>query len=220
MDWAEDEERAPGARSAAEEDWRDTRGDPRVARRGLEERLEGWVSRGRELVDGVSGTRPGTRPPGRGAEREGSGGRGRLDGVGRWVEGTLDWLLDDREDWREPWQEEERPAPRRGEPAPAPPLRSRAPLEAISRRGLPSPERRPSPPWSPPRTEAPPAPNPRDRTRGATAPSSEGWPEEDTFTVPRWRREEPPPPRAADPLANDAPGPPPGRPLPRSTRRR
>ena len=28
---------------------------------GFEERIEGWLDRGREFVDGVAGTRPGTR---------------------------------------------------------------------------------------------------------------------------------------------------------------
>ncbi len=36
------------------------------------------------------------REPGRG---------GGFDGLGRWVEQRLDWLLDDGDDWREPWQE-------------------------------------------------------------------------------------------------------------------
>jgi hypothetical protein len=176
MDWADGDGSGADAPGAS--------GEFRPGRRALDDRLETWVSRGRELVDGVSGTRPGTRPPGR-------GGGGRLDGLGRWVEGKLDWLLDDREDWREPWQEADRSAPVR---------RSRAPLEAISRRQPPSPE------------AASPAPSP---------PPSQEWPEEDAFTVPRWRRQEPPPPPPVDPLAAaPAPAPLPGRPLPRSTRRR
>jgi hypothetical protein len=173
------------------EGWREGRGEGRPGRRALDDRLEQWVSRGRELVDGVSGTRPGTRGAGRGAG-------GRLDGLGRWVEGKLDWLLDDRDDWREPW-ETERPA---ADPAPA--SRPRAPLEAISRRGL-----RRSPPPSRAAAEAP-----------APPPPSHDWPEEDAFTVPRWRRQEPASPPPVDPLAAPPPPPPPGRALPRSTRRR
>jgi hypothetical protein len=72
-------------------------------------RLDQWVSRGRQLVDGVSGARPGSRPGGRPAEGR-AGGRPSLDGLGRWVETRLDWLLEDDDDWREPW---EPPAPRR-----------------------------------------------------------------------------------------------------------
>jgi hypothetical protein len=269
MDWADEDGRAPGAR-AADEDWRDTRGDPRPPRKGLEERLESWVSRGRDLVDGVSGTRPGSRPPTRGGDRLGPEGRGGLEGVGRWVEGKLDWLLDDGDDWREPWQASERPISGRGVEPPAP-RRGRMPLEAISRRGAPPPETsrpawtprqpetsasawtpRPAEPsvsaWSPPpaapsasaRSPQPPEPFPppaapsgpsrpaapeEGRSRPAAAEDDRGgaredWPEEDTFTVPRWRRQEPAGIRAVDPLASPPPAPAPRRPLPRSTRRR
>ena len=239
MDWADGDGSGADAPGAA--------GEFRPGRRALDDRLETWVSRGRELVDGVSGTRPGTRPPGR-------GGGGRLDGLGRWVEGKLDWLLDDRDDWREPWQEAERPAPPRagggggewsspvrggggdwgetgerresGESGSAPVRRSRAPLEAISRRGAPpadlsrqTPTRRQPPP---PEAVLSLAPNPLSSPSPlpSQAPSQE-WPEEEAFMVPRWRRQEPPPPPPVDPLAAaPAPTPLPGRPLPRSTRRR
>lgn len=87
----------------------------------LDQRLERWVSRGRELVDGVSGARPGARPvptaserraggPGGGLPPQGNGGLGAGGlspaRLGRWVEERLDWLLDDDsdDDWREPWQ--------------------------------------------------------------------------------------------------------------------
>ncbi len=197
MDWVDGVDGAPEGRASqgggeaggfSGEAWREGRGEGRPSRRALDDRLEQWVSRGRELVDGVSGTRPGTRGAGR-------GGGGRLDGLGRWVEGKLDWLLDDRDDWREPWETDR--------PDPAPPARPRRPLEAISRRGV----RRP--PSAAPALEAP-APE---------APSPD-WPEEDAFTVPRWRRQEPAPPPPVDPLAAPPAPPPPGRALPRSTRRR
>lgn len=247
MDWVDEGGTAPEGRGATGDGWREARGDFRANRRALDERLEGWVSRGRELVDGVSGARPGSRPPGRGGERSGVGGRGALDGVGRWVEGKLDWLLDDRDDWQEPWQEAERPASRRGataergerwqpaasdageENSPAF-RRSRTPLEAISRRGA-SPAERPrhQPSPAPPRA-TPPWPEPEgSEARGATsgtsarqnATTSQDWPEEDSFTVPRWRRQDSPAPKPVDPLAPAAaPAPSPGRPLPRSTRRR
>jgi hypothetical protein len=190
-------------------DWvDDTRGDLRSGRRGLEDRLETLVSRGRELVDGVSGTRPGTRPSVRGGERSGPGGRPGFDGLGRWVEGRLDWLLDDREDWREPWQEAERLNADRWDGSPPPQRSTRPPLDAISRRGRPSP--RPGRPG----VEA-------TRTQPVEAPPpSQDWPEEESFSVPRWRREDPSPSRPANPLADPAPVVPPGRTLPRSTRRR
>jgi hypothetical protein len=77
----------------------------------LDQRLERWVNRGRDLVDGVSGARPGGRPAG-GRDRDtgvgGSGGGFNPARLGRWVEQRLDWLLDEdgEDDWREPWQEE------------------------------------------------------------------------------------------------------------------
>lgn len=89
----------------------------------LEDGLERLVSAGRQLVDGVSGARPGSR------RRPGAGGAGlpRLGELGRWVEERLDGLLDaDDDDWREPWQEQRQPQlsqPRR-----------RRPLDAMSRR--------------------------------------------------------------------------------------
>lgn len=97
------------------------------SRRGpdpLEQGLDRLVSAGRQFVDGVSGARPGSRPPARGAGRR-SGSLPRLDELGRWVEDKLDWIRDDEDDWREPWQEQ-RPS-------------RRQPLEAISRRSLPQP---------------------------------------------------------------------------------
>jgi len=236
MDWVEEESRAPSERGARDP-WREPRGDLRPGRKGLEERLEGWVSRGRDLVDGVSGTRPGTRPPVRPGERPGSGGRSGLDGLGRWVEGRLDWLLDDREDWREPWQEGEGFPPERWDTTPSPPdpptRSTRAPLQAISRRGGgpglgPRATSNPMPPRSAVQGEEPSRAKPQEVASQPTEPpaggnasgASQEWPEEDTFSVPRWRREEPSPRRATNPLAEPAPPPPPGRPLPRSTRRR
>lgn len=100
------------------------------SRRGpdpLEQGLDRLVSAGRQFVDGVSGARPGSRPPARGAGRR-SGSLPRLDELGRWVEDKLDWILDDEDDWREPWQEQ-RPATQS----------RRQPLEAISRRSRPQP---------------------------------------------------------------------------------
>ena len=175
----------------------------------LEQRLDRWVSAGRQFVDGVAGARPGSRPQARGGERR-AGRRPSLDGLGRWVEDRLDWLLEDGDDWREPW-EEQRPAAAAPSRASAQgPLstptsaatpavnrnRPRRSLEAISRRG------------GAPNNDAP-----------------DAWPEDDTFSVSRWqrgagsRREVPPAPQ--DPRSPGAgPDSSGGRPLPRSTRRR
>ena len=96
--------------------------------------LDRLVSAGRQLVDGVSGARPGSRNGNRGEGR-------RLAGLGRWVENKLDWILEDEDDWREPWQE--------ARPELSFQARPRRRLDAISRRsaeplrGQPSQEREP-----------------------------------------------------------------------------
>ncbi len=98
---------------------RDGRRPGRDGSEPLEQRLDRWVSRGRELVDGVAGARPGSRTPG--PEGAGLGHRGLGAGglnparLGRWVEERFDWLLEDDadDDWREPWQEPTRGTGRR-----------------------------------------------------------------------------------------------------------
>lgn len=213
MDRVDVEGQVPAERFATRQAWREPRADLRTSRKGLEDRLETWVSRGRELVDGVSGTRPGTRLAGRGGGHPGPGGRPGLDGLGRWVEGRLDWLLDDREDWREPWQESDRLNSDqlnsdRWDATSAQQRPARKPLEAISRRGKPTPA-------------APRAAGAGLGAKPAEDPATgEEWPAEESFNVPRWRREDPSRSRPANPLADPSPVGPPGRPLPRSTRRR
>jgi hypothetical protein len=162
----------------------------------LEQRLDRWVNRGRRLVDGVSGTRPGSRPPARPGERSPAAGRAGIEGLGRWVEDKLDWLLDEEDDWQEPWQEG----------APAEPTRPRRPLEAISRRGGSA-----AAAASRPAAAADPPP------RSAAA---EGWPEDEDFTPQRWQRgTSRPQPAVPEPSPASLPlrG---GRRLPRSSRRR
>jgi len=61
----------------------------------LESRVNKWIETGRQVVDGVAGTRPGLR-------RASSS---RLQSrVGKWVGEKLDWILEDEDDWLEPWQ--------------------------------------------------------------------------------------------------------------------
>jgi hypothetical protein len=134
-----------------------------------------------------------------------------MDELGRWVEGRLDWLLDDGDDWREPWQESERSTP---EPPPQQqPAASGRPrrqgLEAVSRRGRPG----PSP-------SQPPAPESRLSTGAATTGDDDGdWPDDASFTLPRWQRPEGAERSAALEPTSLAPVEVP-RPLPRSSRRR
>ncbi len=185
---------------------------------GVRRDLDRWVSAGRQLVDGVSGARPGSRPAGRGAGR-GAGGLPRLNDLGRWVEGKLDWILDDEDDWREPWEETQpragRQPDRRGEPAPAPdPARMprpaaasspRRPPEARSRRGAAAPS--------------------ADPPAASTSAAAEDWPDEDSFTLPRWQRPRgastsPPEDQRAPGRSDPADGGSGPRPMPRSSRRR
>jgi hypothetical protein len=172
----------------------------------LEQGFDRLVSAGRQLVDGVSGARPGSRTAPRGVQRGGEDRRPGLDRLGRWVEDKIDWILDEDEDWREPWQE---PAPRQSvprEPVQRDNVRQvepagRRPLEAISRRG-----------------RAGDAGAGQDG-EAAQASGAEDWPDDASFSIPRWQRQ----PAAPQPLPVDAPDPQSsgaGRPLPRSTRRR
>lgn len=195
----------------------------------LDQRLDRWMSTGRQLVEGVSGGRPGARQGQRRGEGR-AGQRGGFDGLGRWVEDRLDWLLDDSDDWPEPWQEGDRrpgnaaarepvsaPAatgrPRSG-PSPSDrgvgPRRRR--LEAISRRS---------------------AANPSEPAPASPSPDPQDWPDDTSFSVARWQRPAAPL-RQPDPLRtelepriqgrNEGPETPPAmapaRPLPRSSRRR
>ncbi|MEI6830843.1 MAG: hypothetical protein WCK64_13490, partial [Synechococcaceae cyanobacterium ELA445] len=187
------------------------------------------------LVGGVAGARPGSRPGGRSTVGR-TGGRPGLEGLGRWVENRLDWLLEEEDDWREPWQQPARPpAPERQPSPPADSYRAisreaggpgswqesqngprqpaaeprgsrRQPLEAISLR---------VPPLLPPRASTP-AP---ERTDGDQT-SPDDWPDPEDFSVPRWQR----PAQRREPELGRSPqstAPTTGsRPLPRSTRRR
>lgn len=175
----------------------------------LEQRLDQWMTAGRQLVDGVAGARPGSRPSSARAAGTRAGSRLRPGDLGRWVEDKLDWLLEDDEGWREPWQERQPARPERPRAGAAPADQAtggsvggrRRPLEALSRRGAPLlPEQRPS-------QEAPPAAAP-----AATA-AEQDWPDDASFSINRWRRES-----GGD--APRQPPPAPSRAVPRSSRRR
>ena len=148
-------------------------------------RLDQWLETGRQLVDGVAGRRPGQRRPGL-----------DLDSVGRWVGDKVEWLLEEDDDWREPWQESAEPMARRKQP-----------LQAISRRSrqrsMPAAASQPPPTAAPSVTESS---------------ASEDWPEDDLFQVQRWQRD---PVQRSSPqgeLQDQSPSA--RRGLPRSSRRR
>ena len=159
-----------------------------------ERRRDVWLETGRQIVDGVSGRRPGQR-------------RSSLDleSVGRWVGDKVEWLLEEEDDWREPWQE---PAARSGR-------RVKRPLEAISRR-------QPRPSVGNPAFEQavfgqPVAEQPSISMAPLTdVGSAEEWPEDDSFRVDRWQRSRSNQSDAA-PQVDPSPV---RRALPRSSRRR
>lgn len=154
--------------------------------------LDRLVSAGRQLVDGVSGARPGSRSGNRGEGRRPAGPAGmpRLDGLGRWVENKLDWILEDEDDWREPWQETR--------PEPSSQARPRRRLDAISRRSAAPPQGQPSQEREPQEREP------------------EEWPEDDAFALPRWQRQPSSAPQSQPPSQPQLTG----RAMPRSSRRR
>lgn len=208
------------------------------------------MSAGRQFVDGVSGSRPGARRPeeGRGGNGRPDGRRPGPLQLGRWVEDRLDWFLDDGDDWREPWQDPaparsygrpaaassaiDPPAPQSRPPESPPEPRSvpgmrreRRPLEAISRRGLVLPPAAgPQRPVLDPAAPSRPGAAEPGAERPASVESPDSWPDDEDFRLPRWQRParsgSPPLGSTAAPLPGTTPAAPPGRPLPRSSRRR
>ncbi len=137
----------------------------------LDRRLDRWLDTGRQLVDGVSGARPGRRGPDR------LDGASRLDAMGRWVGDRIDWLLDEEDDWRELNQRPQNAQPTRSaradvSPSAEPSVRSgrKRPLQALSRR---------QPVLPPP-----------GAVSSSVRPSNDDdvWPEDDSFRVERWKR--------------------------------
>lgn len=159
----------------------------------LDQRLDQWVETGRQFVDGVSGRRPGQRR-----------GSVALDSVGRWVGEKVEWLLEDDDDWREPWQDIDRSSvspPARSQSRSVDRSQVRRPLDAISRRGRPVSSQQPA-------SGMDVRPDDNDQS----------WPEDDSFRVQRWERS-----RAESGEPQAGPGrsrPSARRSLPRSSRRR
>ena len=91
-------------------------------RQPLDRRVDKWIETGRQLVDGVAGTRPGIRRNNNSTRPSDSS----LEKVGRWVGDKLDWFLEEEDGWLEPWQAESKMSSS-GE---------KRPLDAISRRVL------------------------------------------------------------------------------------
>lgn len=185
-------------------------------------------------MGGVAGARPGSRPGGRSTAGR-AGGRPGLEGLGRWVEDRFDWLLEDEDDWREPWQAPPRPQePER--PAAPDAVRGRSWQERTARSGRPEPEPEPSqrpgrrqPLEAISRRATPLLPAQAPAAARSDAPvDADDWPDPDDFSVPRWQRPAqrrdplaaPPEARERFPGSGSGSGGAGSRPLPRSTRRR
>ena len=125
----------------------------------FDRKFDQFIETGRQFVDGVSGTRPGKRKP----INTNSFSTSSLEKVGQWVGDKLDWILEDEDDWIEPWQLDQ--SEQRTNFS-----NRKRPLEAISLRGIKSLE-----------------PALSDRS----APEQEDqWPDESSFRVDRWERKE------------------------------
>ena len=148
-------------------------------------RLDQWLETGRQLVDGVAGRRPGQRRPGL-----------DLDSVGRWVGDKVEWLLEEDDDWREPWQNSSEYK-----------ARGKQPLQAISRRSRA--RSMPTAAFQPPPIAAPSV---------AETSGPDEWPDDDLFQVQRWQRD--PTQRSSPPREPQDQPPLARRGLPRSSRRR
>lgn len=155
------------------------------SRDSRDRRLDQWLQTGRQLVDGVAGRRPGQRRPGL-----------DLDSVGRWVGDKVEWLLEEDDDWREPWQDTAEPQ-----------SRQKRPLQAISRRSRQ--RSMPTAAFQPP---------PAAASSVAETSGPDEWPDDDLFQVQRWQRD---PTQRSSPQGGAQDQPPSARRgLPRSSRRR
>ena len=188
----------------------------------FDRRLDRWLDTGRQLVDGVSGARPGRR----GVDR--FDGASRLDAVGRWVGDRIDWLLDEEDDWREPPEPSSRWDSPRSPSRPTVSASSsrmerpvsagrKRPLEALSRR---------QPVLPPPSAVEPASSAPSVQPDPVVSEADDAWPDDDNFRVDRWKRSSgPSSPSPADlspvdPAPMASPRTTARRPLPRSSRRR
>ena len=67
------------------------------SREPLDRRMDKWIQTGKQVVDGVSGNRPGQKK-GRFQQKMTSP---DFEKVGRWMEEKIDWFFEDDDDWLE-----------------------------------------------------------------------------------------------------------------------
>ena len=125
----------------------------------LERRMGKWIETGRQLVDGVSGMRPGKRKFGKGYQFQ----RPAIDNVGRWVGEKIDWFLEEEEDWFEPCENEQTMKKEMEGKS----YKKKRPLQAISLRG--------------PRALSASSTNDQNN-------SKHDWPDQSSFRYDKWQR--------------------------------
>jgi len=126
----------------------------------LERRMDQWLETGRQFVDGVAGNRPGQR-----RQINQRFNRSSLDNVGRWVGDKVDWFFEDEDDFRErPELETHYEDLSRVQ---------KKPLQAISLRV--------------PKAIAP---SSQPSQGPDTSEGDNGWPDDSSFRVERWKRSE------------------------------
>ena len=65
------------------------------SRTSLDRRMDKWITTGKQVVDGVTGNRPGQNRSGWQDKNRGP----NLEKVGRWMEEKIDWFFEEDDDW-------------------------------------------------------------------------------------------------------------------------
>tara|TARA_Y100001968_G_scaffold328839_1_gene376803 strand:- start:269 stop:799 length:531 start_codon:yes stop_codon:yes gene_type:complete len=125
----------------------------------FEIKFDKLIETGRQVVDGVAGNRPGKRK----SEKIGLRSASNFNNVGRWVEEKLDWFFEEEDDWLEPWESDLATNSNMNT------SKKKRPLQAISLRG--------------PKAIA------SASNGGNNSESFEVWPDDSSFRIQRWQRE-------------------------------
>ena len=126
----------------------------------LDRKMDKWIQTGRQVVDGVAGNRPGQR---RGGWKD-KDTSVNLEKVGRWMEEKIDWFFEDDDDWLDNEDLDD-------EPVEESINNVKRPLSAISLR---APRALPS----------------QIEPRRINSEELDEWPDEDSFKLNKWERQE------------------------------
>ncbi|WP_269603760.1 RNA helicase [Prochlorococcus marinus] len=130
------------------------------SRAPLDRRMDKWIQTGKQVVDGVSGNRPGKRRGGW-QDKETSA---NFEKVGRWMEEKIDWFFEDDDEWLENEDFE-------NEPLKESTNNTKRPLSAISLR-------------------APKALPPQMEVRRNNSDELDEWPDDQSFKLNKWKRKD------------------------------